>query len=50
MRSKKNKTILSSEPDTKFLKLYGRVAKINTGLSYEPDFDKNVRGLCGLSI
>ena len=35
--------ILSSESDTKFLKLYGRAAKINTGLSYEPDFDKNVR-------
>jgi hypothetical protein len=40
----KDNAILSSEPDTKFLKLYGRVAKINTGLSYEPDFYKNVRG------
>jgi len=38
----KDNAILSSEPDTKFLKLYGRVAKINTGLSYEPDFDKKV--------
>ncbi len=35
--------IFSSEFDNKFLKLYGRAAKINTGLSYEPDFDKNVR-------
>ncbi|MCX9085624.1 MAG: DUF1638 domain-containing protein [Candidatus Methanoperedens sp.] len=35
--------ILSLESDIKFLKLYGRAAKINTGLSYEPDFDKNVR-------
>jgi hypothetical protein len=32
-----------SELDKKYLKRYGRVAKINTGLSYEPDFDKNVR-------
>jgi hypothetical protein len=39
----KDIAILSSESDTKFLKLYGRAAKINTGLSYEPDFDKNVR-------
>jgi hypothetical protein len=39
----KDNVILSSESDTKFLKLYGRAAKINTGLSYEPDFDKNVR-------
>ncbi|MDO8725265.1 MAG: DUF1638 domain-containing protein [Candidatus Methanoperedens sp.] len=29
--------------DKKFLKLYGRAAKIKTGLSYEPDFDKNAR-------
>jgi hypothetical protein len=39
----KDNTIFSSEFDTKFLKLFGRAAKINTGLSYEPDFDKNVR-------
>jgi hypothetical protein len=39
----KDNAILSSESDTKFLKLYGRAAKINTGLSYEPDFDKNVK-------
>jgi hypothetical protein len=39
----KDKAIFSSEFDNKFLKLYGRAAKINTGLSYEPDFDKNVR-------
>jgi hypothetical protein len=39
----KDNVIFSSESDTKFLKLYGRVAKINTGLSYEPDFDKNAR-------
>jgi len=38
-----DKAILSSESDTKYLKLYGRAAKINTGLSYEPDFDKKVR-------
>jgi hypothetical protein len=35
--------VFSSKLDNKFLKLYGRAAKINTGLSYEPDFDKNVR-------
>jgi hypothetical protein len=39
----KDNAILSSESDSKFLKLYGRAAKINTGLSYEPDFDKNVK-------
>ena len=39
----KDNAILSSEFDKKYLKLYGRAAKINTGLSYEPDFDKNVR-------
>jgi len=39
----KDNAIISSESDTKFLKLYGRAAKINTGISYEPDFDKNVR-------
>jgi len=39
----KDNTILTSESDKKFLKLYGRAAKINTGLLYEPDFDKNVR-------
>jgi hypothetical protein len=39
----KDNAILSSEFDKKFLKLYGRAAKINTGPSYEPDFDKNVR-------
>jgi hypothetical protein len=39
----KDNAILSSESDTKYLKLYGRAAKINTGLSYEPDFDKNVK-------
>jgi len=39
----KDNAILSSESDTKFLKLYGRAAKINTGLSFEPDFDKNVK-------
>jgi hypothetical protein len=38
----KDNAILSSESDTKFLKLYDRAAKINTELSYEPDFDKNV--------
>ncbi len=32
-----------SENDKKYIKRYGRVAKINTGLSYEPDFDENVR-------
>jgi hypothetical protein len=32
-----------SEMGTKYMKRYGRVAKINTGLSYEPDFDENVR-------
>ncbi|MCX9083533.1 MAG: DUF1638 domain-containing protein [Candidatus Methanoperedens sp.] len=42
MKSKDN-TILSTESDTKYLKLYGRALKINTGLSYEPDFDKNAR-------
>ena len=26
-----------------YMKRYGKVAKINTGLSYEPDFDENVR-------
>ena len=39
----KDNAICSSELDKKFLKLYGRAAKINTGLSYEPEFDKNVR-------
>jgi len=39
----KDNAIFSSESDKKFLKLYGKAAKINTGLSYEPDFDKNVR-------
>jgi hypothetical protein len=39
----KDNTIFSSELDKKYLKRYGRVAKINIGLSYEPDFDKNVR-------
>ena len=39
----KDNAIFSSESDKKFLKLYGRAAKINTGLLYEPDFDKNVR-------
>jgi len=38
-----DRILVSSESDTKFLKLYGRVAKINTGLSYELDFDKNVK-------
>jgi len=32
-----------SDFDKKYLKRYGRVAKINTGLSYEQDFDENVR-------
>ncbi|NJD76615.1 MAG: DUF1638 domain-containing protein [Candidatus Methanoperedens sp.] len=32
-----------SELGKMYLKRYGRVAKINTGLSYEPDFDENVR-------
>jgi hypothetical protein len=32
-----------SEMGKKYMKRYGRVAKINTGLSYEPDFDENVR-------
>jgi hypothetical protein len=41
--NQKDNVILSSESDTKFLKLYGRAAKINTGLSDELDFDKNVR-------
>ncbi|VVB91980.1 Uncharacterised protein [uncultured archaeon] len=35
--------IFSSELDKKYLKRYGRVAKISMGLSFEPDFDKNVR-------
>ncbi len=39
----KDNAVLSSEFDKKFLKLSGSAAKINTGLSYEPDFDKNVR-------
>jgi len=39
----KDNAIFSSELDKKFLKLYGRAAKINTGLSYEPDFDKNAK-------
>jgi hypothetical protein len=39
----KDNAILSSESDTKFLKLYGRAAKINTGLSYEPDETFNLR-------
>jgi hypothetical protein len=39
----KDNAIFSSELDKKYLKLYGRAAKINTGLSYEPDFDKNAR-------
>jgi hypothetical protein len=39
----KDNVISSSELDKKFLKLYGRAAKINTGLLYEPDFDKDVR-------
>jgi hypothetical protein len=39
----KDNANISSESDTKLLKLYGRAAKINTGLSYEPDFDNNVR-------
>ncbi|MFZ3168628.1 MAG: DUF1638 domain-containing protein [Candidatus Methanoperedens sp.] len=39
----KDNAIFSSGSDKKFLKLYGRAAKINTGLSYEPDFDKNVK-------
>jgi hypothetical protein len=39
----KDNAIFSSKLDNKFLKLYGRAAKINTGLSYEPDFDKNAR-------
>ncbi len=39
----KDNAIFSSELDKKYLKRYGRVAKINTGLSYEPDFDKNTR-------
>jgi hypothetical protein len=32
-----------SEMGKKYMKRYGRVAKINTGLSYESDFDENVR-------
>lgn len=32
-----------SELGKMYIKRYGRVAKINTGLSYEPDFDENVR-------
>ncbi len=32
-----------SEHDKKYIRRYRRVAKINTGLSYEPDFDENVR-------
>lgn len=39
----KESGIFLSELDKKYLKRYGRVAKINTGLSYEPDFDKNAR-------
>ncbi len=32
-----------SEMGKKYMKRYRRVAKINTGLSYEPEFDENVR-------
>jgi len=32
-----------SELGKMYMKRYGKVAKINTGLSYEPDFDENVR-------
>ncbi len=32
-----------SELGKMYIKRYGKVAKINTGLSYEPDFDENVR-------
>ncbi len=32
-----------SENDKKYIRRYGRVAKINTGLSYEADFEENVR-------
>jgi len=31
-----------SELGKMYIKRYGKVAKINTGLSYEPDFDENV--------
>ncbi len=33
----------NSELGKMYMKRYGKVAKINTGLSYEPDFDENVR-------
>ncbi|HEY9206427.1 MAG TPA: DUF1638 domain-containing protein [Candidatus Methanoperedens sp.] len=32
-----------SELGKKYIRRYGKVAKINTGLSYEQDFDENVR-------
>ncbi len=32
-----------SELGKMYMKRYGKVAKINTGISYEPDFDENVR-------
>ncbi len=35
--------ISSSELGKMYMKLYGKVAKINNGLSYELDFDENVR-------
>ncbi len=43
MKFPKEKFSELSENDKKYIKRYGRVAKINTGLSYEPDFDENVR-------
>ena len=39
----KEKFTALSEHDKKYIRRYRRVAKINTGLSYEPDFDENVR-------
>lgn len=43
MEIPKEKISELSEMGKKYIKRYGRVAKINTGLSYEPDFDENVR-------
>ncbi|MCX9012932.1 MAG: DUF1638 domain-containing protein [Candidatus Methanoperedens sp.] len=39
----KEKFVELSENDKKYIKRYRRVAKIDTGLSYELDFDENVR-------
>jgi hypothetical protein len=43
MEIPKDKISELSEMGKKYIRRYRRVAKINTGLSYEPDFDENVR-------